>query len=72
MNQMQTRIHGIPAVIRWDIDGHFFAQTENTPAEYPEVVIEICDRRGRPAPWLERKLTETELNGLKANCWEAS
>ena len=63
------RIAGIPCVIRvdsfyrqapdyntWDSDLDYHGYVE---AEYT-----ICDRRGRPAPWLERKRTpddDTEI-----------
>lgn len=30
------------------------------PHEDPEIYFQILDRRGRPAPWLERKLTDDE------------
>jgi len=35
------------------------------PASPPEIDFEILDRRGRPAPWLERKLTERERERIE-------
>ena len=63
------RIGGIPCVIRVD---HFFRQpadhgTWDSDLDYSgyiEAEYTICDRRGRPAPWLERKRTpddDTEI-----------
>ena len=70
--RLETRIKGIPAVIEYSITGSYFAATRETPAEYPEVTMEILDRRGRPAPWLERKLDEVDWVNLQQECWEAS
>ncbi len=33
---------------------------------WTDVEYTVCDRRGRPAPWLERKLTERDHNELRA------
>lgn len=63
------RIAGIPCVIRVD---HFFRQDADIGtwssdldcSGYIEAEYTICDRRGRPAPWLERKRTpddDTEI-----------
>jgi hypothetical protein len=35
------------------------------PASPPEIDFEILDRRGRPAPWLERKLTDAERERIE-------
>jgi hypothetical protein len=35
------------------------------PASPPEIDFEILDRRGRPARWLERKLTERERERIE-------
>lgn len=32
---------------------------------YTEVEFEVCDRRGRPAPWLRRKLTPIESERIE-------
>lgn len=63
------RIAGIPCVIRVD---HFFRQAPDYGtwdsdldcSGYIDADYTICDRRGRPAPWLERKRTpddDTEI-----------
>lgn len=63
------RIAGIPCVIRVD---SFFRQAPDYGtwdsdldcSGYIEADYTICDRRGRPAPWLERKRTpddDTEI-----------
>lgn len=61
---METQIAGIPCTIRvdyvsvtppdsradsdWDYEG------------YTEFDYTVCDRRGRPAPWLAKKLTSDD------------
>lgn len=35
------------------------------PDSPPEIDFEILDRRGRPAPWLERKLTDAERERIE-------
>lgn len=63
------RIAGIPCVIRVD---SFYRQAPDYGtwdsdldcSGYIEADYTICDRRGRPAPWLERKRTpddDTEI-----------
>lgn len=69
---------GIPCLINVT---HYFKQKPMGPRAdsdwdcygYTEIEFEVCDRRGRPAPWLERKLTledkqriETEIE--EYNC----
>ena len=34
-------------------------------AEYPEVEFTVCDRRGRPAPWLTAKMTEADITRIE-------
>lgn len=40
------------------------------PASPPEIDFEILDRRGRPAPWLERKLTDAERERIERDLIE--
>ena len=50
--KVETRIAGIPCII---------AVTEFDDNDIDYVV---CDRNGRPAPWLARKLTKTTTDCL--------
>ena len=68
MSEIATRVAGIPCIARvtylrrqppWrgspqtcDSDIDFYG--------YDECEFEILDQRGRPAPWLAKKLTEAE------------
>jgi hypothetical protein len=63
MTEFESRVCGIPCIIRvTDWEAYVPAQTSGPPERcYPpeggEGNWEILDRRGRPAAWLERKLT---------------
>jgi len=70
--EIETRVAGIPCVVgvtsftrvrgsssrnaASDLDYHGYSESEWV----------VCDRRGRPAPWLERKLTESESNRIES------
>lgn len=63
---LETRIAGIPCLI----DVHHVAVVKGSfrydaPSDldyrgYSEVDYTICDRNGRPAPWLSRKATRQD------------
>lgn len=57
-----TSVHGryIPAKIYADPDDCYEAQ-------YPEVEWTVFDRKGYPAPWLEKKLTVEEAARIEAD-----
>ncbi len=68
MNEIQTRVAGIPCIAKVT---HFYRQapwrgsahTCDSDLDYygyTECEFEILDRRGRPAPWLERKATDAD------------
>jgi hypothetical protein len=60
-----TRIAGIPCQVEV---GHFFRQPALGPRAdsdwdcygYTDLEFEVLDRRGRPAPWLRKKVTEAD------------
>lgn len=56
--EIEHRVSGIPCligVITYETE----PQTWDEPG-YTDMEWEILDRRGRPAPWLERKVTAQE------------
>ena len=63
---MNTRISGIPCQVL--ITCYYPARHANfrgtpdrwTPPEPEEISFQVLDWRGRPAPWLEEKLTEDD------------
>lgn len=76
MNKFETTIAGIPAIINvlsWEpyspaVIG--VSADDSYPAEGGCGEWEVCDRRGRPAPWLEAKITESELWRLELEIFE--
>ena len=74
---MQTRISGIPARIEvtsftpWRPARLYGHPDSWAPAE-GEIEWSVLDRHGRPAPWLEKKLTPAERRRIEgeliANC----
>lgn len=66
MSTIESTVAGIPCLIDYSIHGHYEpAKVYGPPescyeAQYPEVCFEVLDRRGRPAPWLAKKMTAKE------------
>lgn len=81
MTEFNVRICGIPCVVRvthWEkyVPAYTSGLPENCyPAEGGYGDYEILDRRGRPAKWLERKMTGADRDRLDEtmfNLMEAS
>ena len=56
---IDTRIQGIPCTVvveRYDIEDFCFT---------------VCDRRGRPAPWLEKKMTPKDIEKVERDIFKA-
>ena len=61
---MDTKIAGIPCTVRVD----YASVTPPDPRGdsdwdyygYTQFDYTVCDRRGRPAPWLEKKMTRAD------------
>lgn len=69
---LPVKICGMPALVRvehfLDVKGSF---SHNAPSDmdyrgYVEVGFTVCDHRGRPAPWLERKLSKDAYADLES------
>ena len=74
--EIETRIAGIPCTINVthfsQVRGSF---SYNAPSDldyygYEEIEFDICDRNGRPAPWLERKATDEDLKRIEREIME--
>lgn len=67
---LETTVSGIPAIARVT---RYFRQRPLGPSAdsdldcygYVTCEYDICDRRGRPAPWLERKATEQDRSRIE-------
>lgn len=68
---LHAKISGIPCLI----DVHHVSVVKgsysyNAPSDldyhgYTELDYTICDRRGRPAPWLERKASKDDIANIE-------
>lgn len=71
IHEFNYTIVGIPAVIRvlsWEpfVPGHVSGPPEKCfPSEGGYGELEICDSKGRPAPWLEAKLSRLAREALE-------
>lgn len=72
---MQTHISGIPCQIEVI---HFLKQKPLGPRcdsdwdalGYVEIEFNVLDRRGYPAPWLERKMTDADIQRIESEILE--
>lgn len=68
---IKSRVAGIPCLIRVDYvhitKGTYSCQAETPDEYYGDCTIEytICDRRGRPAPWLEKKANDQDRRDIE-------
>jgi hypothetical protein len=68
--EIETRVAGIPCCARLTHfyggdPGRLFGPPEHCyPPEPQEMDWTILDRRGRPAPWLERKMTDQDVDRI--------
>lgn len=64
---MQTTVAGIPCLVKYTITGSYRPAKISGPpedcyeAEFPEVEFTVHDRKGYPAAWLNRKLTQEDI-----------
>ena len=70
MTEFETRVCGIPCLVKvtyWEpyVPAKVYGPPEHCyPSEGGEGDYEVCDLRGRPAKWLERKMTDQDHNLL--------
>ena len=68
MREFESTVSGIPCIIRvtayTDTPARLIGPWENSyPAEF-EFEFEVLTRKGKPASWLERKLTDSDNDRL--------
>ena len=67
MSQLEVRIQGIPAIV--EVTSVVRATPAGArgyldPPEPAEVEFIVMDRRGRPAPWLARKMSQADVQQI--------
>lgn len=67
---MHYRIKGIPCIVK--MTSCFVQKPLGTQCDsdldcygYSEVEFDVLDRNGRPAPWLERKMSDSERSEIE-------
>jgi hypothetical protein len=73
---MESTVAGIPCRIQVD---RFHIQKPMGPRAdsdwdcygYTDIDFTVCDRRGRPAPWLAKKLTDSDTQRINTEIKEA-
>jgi hypothetical protein len=72
--EIETRIAGIPCIVGVTyFDRHGACRHADSDMDYRgyvEVEWEVLDRRGRPAPWLSRKVTDDISDDIDAKVVE--
>jgi len=74
--EIETRVAGIPCIVGVthfeSVRGSFsyHAASDWDYHGYIEAEWVVCDRRGRPAPWLERKLTGKDSSRIESEIAE--
>lgn len=75
---IEATVQGIPCLIKVThfspgSPGRYYGPAEDChPEEPPEFSYDILDRSGRPAPWLERKVTDTDRERIGELILEAA
>jgi hypothetical protein len=75
MIEIETRVAGIPALVRVSRhsyqppDPSTWASSEDFSGGW-DLDYEVCDRRGRPAPWLADKLDQRAVQNLEQTIME--
>ena len=74
--EIETRVAGIPCIIgvsyynRVEGSYSYHAASDWDYHGYTESDWEVCDRRGRPAPWLAKKLTSDDESRIEREIGE--
>lgn len=74
--EIESRVAGIPCIIGVthfeSVRGSFSYRADSDMDYYGYIEAEwvVCDRRGRPAPWLERKLTDKDTSRIESEIAE--
>jgi len=67
--EIETRVAGIPCIVGVthfeSVAGDSRANSDWDYYGYTEAEFEVLDRRGRPAPWLAKKLTSNDESRIE-------
>lgn len=79
ISRIESRVAGIPCligVLTYHKVGHWQGSVYTCPSSddwygYTDIEVEVLDRNGRPAPWLDRKLTADDRDRIEGEVAEA-
>lgn len=77
IGDMDTHIQGIPCQIKVTHQANVKGSYSYNAASdwdyhgYTELEYDVLDRRGYPAPWLERKMTDKDRERIEQEWWES-
>lgn len=79
MIEIETRVCGIPCIAKltsYESQAPHKGSAQSCDSDmdyygYEEIEFEILDRRGRSAPWLQRKLTAADDSRIQTELSEA-
>ena len=67
--EIESYVSGIPCIIGVtnyvNVTGDSRADSDMDYYGYTESEYVVCDRRGRPAPWLERKVSDKDTDRIE-------
>lgn len=67
--EIESYVAGIPCIIGVtdyiNVKGDSRADSDLDYYGYTEAEWVVCDRRGRPAPWLERKVSDKDTDRIE-------
>lgn len=70
----ESRVCGIPCLIEVIscvvVKGNSWADNHDDYHGYAEVEFDVLDGRGRPAPWLSRKMSLSDRNDVESEILE--
>lgn len=76
-NMISVTVRGIPALVEVHaatvVPGSFSfnAASSDDYYGYSDLDYTLCDRKGYPAAWLEKKMTPANWEALEESIWEA-
>ena len=65
-----TVLGGLPVLVNYAVLGADRPASWHGPAEHCEIEYEICDRRGRYAGWIERRMNDADRRALEEELWK--
>ena len=66
----ESTVAGIPCKVRVTYYTPYFPASYNGPAEGGDFEFELLDRKGYRARWLEKKVTEKDVDRLEREYWD--